>query len=116
MEPMNITAGYTPERCEVWGPTQNGEAAFAAVLEASGLPADKVDVYKTMLGGGFGRRGGYPNDYVTQAVQIAKQMPRTPVQMLWSREEDMLHGRHHPVMQCKLTGRLGARRKLTRLD
>ncbi len=115
MEPMNITARYTPERCEVWGPTQNGEAAFAAVLEASGLPADKVDVYKTMLGGGFGRRGGYPNDYVTQAVQIAKQMPGTPIKMLWSREEDMLHGRYHPVMQCKLTGGLDASGNLTGL-
>ena len=115
MEPMNITARYTPDRCEVWGPTQNGEAAFAAVLEASGLPADKVDVYKTMLGGGFGRRGGYPNDYVTQAVQIAKQMPGTPIKMLWSREEDMLHGRYHPVMQCKLTGGLDASGNLTGL-
>src|SRR6185436_11152636 len=57
MEPMNITVRYTPEKCEAWGPTQNGEGAFAAILAASGLPADKVDVYKTMLGGGFGRRG-----------------------------------------------------------
>src|SRR5207237_2112274 len=46
MEPMNATALYTPEKCEVWCGTQNGEAAFAAVLAASGLPADKCDVYK----------------------------------------------------------------------
>ncbi len=45
-------------------PTQNGEAAFAAVLAASGLPADKCDVYKINLGGGFGRRGAF-HDYVT---------------------------------------------------
>src|SRR2546430_8444827 len=115
MEPMTITVRYTPEKCEAWGPTQNGEGAFAAILAASGLPADKVDVYKTMLGGGFGRRGAYPNDYVTQAVLIAKQMPRTPVKLLWSREEDMLHGRYHPVMQCKLTRGLDASGKLTRL-
>ncbi len=115
MEPMNITARYTPEKCEVWGPTQNGEAAFAAVLQASGLPSDKVDVYKTMLGGGFGRRGGYPNDYVTQAVLIAKQMPGTPIKLLWSREEDMQHGRYHPVMQCKLVGGLDSSGNLTGL-
>jgi isoquinoline 1-oxidoreductase beta subunit len=115
MEPMNATARYTPDRCEVWGPTQNGEAAFAAVQAASGLPADKIDVYNTMLGGGFGRRGGYPNDYVTQAVLIAKQMPGTPVKMIWSREEDMLHGRYHPVMQCKLVGGLDASGNLTGL-
>ncbi|MEI4515033.1 molybdopterin cofactor-binding domain-containing protein, partial [Klebsiella pneumoniae] len=57
MEPMNATALYTADRCEVWCGTQNGEAAFAATLEASGLPADKCDVHKVMPGGGFGRRG-----------------------------------------------------------
>ena len=57
MEPMNATALYTPDKCEVWCGTQNGQAAFAAALEASGLPASKVEVYKDMLGGGFGRRG-----------------------------------------------------------
>src|SRR5499426_2371709 len=92
MEPMNATARYTPERCEVWVPTQNGEAAFAAVTAASGLPADKCDVYKIHLGGGFGRRGAF-HDYVTQAVHIAKQIPGTPVKLLWTREEDMTHGR-----------------------
>src|SRR5712692_4500541 len=115
MEPMNATARYTPDRCDVWGPTQNGEAAFAAVQAASGLPADKIDVHNNMLGGGFGRRGGYPNDYVTQAVLIAKQMPGTPVKLLWSREEDMLHGRYHPVMQCKLVGGLDASGNLSGL-
>jgi isoquinoline 1-oxidoreductase beta subunit len=115
MEPMNITVRYTPEKCEAWGPTQNGEGAFAAMLAASGLPADKVDVYKTMLGGGFGRRGAYPDDYVTQAVLIAKQMPGTPIKLLWSREEDMAHGRYHPIMQCKLVGGLDASGNLTGL-
>jgi isoquinoline 1-oxidoreductase beta subunit len=115
MEPMNITVRYTPEKCEAWGPTQNGEGAFAAILAASGLPADKVDVYKTMLGGGFGRRGAYPNDYVTQAVLIAKEMPGTPIKLLWSREEDMVQGRYHPVMQCRLVGGLDASGNLTGL-
>ena len=60
MEPMNATARYTADRCEVWVPTQNGEAAFAATLAASGPPADKCEVYKINLGGGFGRRGRLP--------------------------------------------------------
>ncbi len=107
MEPMNATARYTPERCEVWVPTQDGEASFAAVLAASGLPADKCDVYKINLGGGFGRRGAF-QDYVTQAVTIAKQMPGTPVKLLWTREEDMQHGFYHPIMMSKLTGGLDA--------
>src|SRR5258706_149086 len=71
MEPMNATARYTPEKCELWGPTQNGEGAFAQVLEASGLAADNVDVHNVMLGGGFGWRGTYPYDYVRQAVLFA---------------------------------------------
>jgi isoquinoline 1-oxidoreductase beta subunit len=103
MEPMNATALYTPDKCEVWVPTQNGEAAFAATIAASGLPADKCDVYKINLGGGFGRRGAF-HDYVTQVVLIAKEMPGTPIKLLWTREEDMTHGRYHPVMQAKLVG------------
>jgi isoquinoline 1-oxidoreductase beta subunit len=114
MEPMNATARYTPDRCEVWVPTQDGEASFAALLSASGLPANKCDVYKINLGGGFGRRGAF-QDYVTQAVLIAKQLPGTPVKLLWSREEDMLHGRYHPVMQCKLVGGFDASNNLTAL-
>jgi len=114
MEPMNATARYTPDKCEVWVPTQDGESSFAALLAVSGLPADKCEVYKINLGGGFGRRGAF-QDYVTQAVQIAKQMPGTPVKLLWSREEDMRHGRFHPVMQCKLTGAFDASNNLTGL-
>jgi isoquinoline 1-oxidoreductase beta subunit len=114
MEPMNATARYTPEKCEVWVPTQDGEASFAAVLAASGLPADKCEVYKINLGGGFGRRGAF-QDYVHQAVNIAKQMPGTPVKLLWSREEDMVQGRYHPVMQCKLVGAFDKDNNLTGL-
>jgi isoquinoline 1-oxidoreductase beta subunit len=105
MEPMNATARYTADRCEVWCPTQNGEAAFAAAVAASGLPTERCDVHKIDLGGGFGRRGAF-HDYVTQAVLIAKQIPGTPVKLLWTREEDMTQGRYHPVMQAKMTGGL----------
>jgi isoquinoline 1-oxidoreductase beta subunit len=114
MEPMNATARYTADKCEVWCGTQNGEAAFAAVLAASGLPADKCEVYKLMLGGAFGRRGAF-HDFVRQAVLIAKQMPGTPVKLLWTREEDMTQGRYHPITQCKLTGAFDAGNNLTGL-
>jgi len=113
MEPMNATALYTDDKCEIWGPTQNGEAAFAAVLEASGLPASKCEVHKVHLGGGFGRRGR--SDYVVQAVLIAKQMPGTPVKLIWSREEDMAHCSYHPITQCKLVGAFDASNNLTGL-
>lgn len=114
MEPMNATARWTPERCEVWTPTQNGEAALAAASEAAGLPAEKCEVHKLLLGGGFGRRGAV-HDWVRQAVEIARQMPGTPVKLLWSREEDMLHGRYHPVTQCKLRAGVDAQGNVTAL-
>ena len=113
MEPMNATAKWTPTRCEVWCPTQNGEAALAACAEAAGLTPAQCDVYKLHLGGGFGRRG--QTDYVRQAVAIAKEMPGTPIKMIWSREEDMLHGKYHPITQCKMTAGLDAQGNITAL-
>jgi isoquinoline 1-oxidoreductase subunit beta len=107
MEPMNTTALYTPEKCEVWCPTQSAEGVLAAIAETSGLPVAKCDVYKQLLGGGFGRRGAF-TDFARQAVQIAMQMPGTPVKLLWTREEDMTHDYYHPITQCKLRGGLDA--------
>ncbi len=113
MEVMNATVKWTPEKCEVWVPTQNGEAAHAAATDAAGLPAAQCEVYKIHLGGGFGRRGA--TDYVRQAVNIAKQMPGTPIKMIWSREEDMAQGRFHPVTQCKLVAGLDDKGEITGL-
>jgi isoquinoline 1-oxidoreductase beta subunit len=112
MEPMNATARYTPQRCEVWTPTQNGEAALAAASEASGVPLAQCEVYKTLLGGGFGRRGA-SQDWVRQAVAIAKELPGTPVKLIWSREEDIQHDKYHPSTQCKLVAGLDAQGNIT---
>ena len=114
MEPMNATARWTAERCEVWTPTQNGEAALAATAAAAGLQPARCEVYKLPLGGGFGRRGAV-HDWVTQSVLIAREFPGTPVKLLWSREEDMQHGRFHPITQCKLTAGLDAQGEITGL-
>ncbi|NNM73349.1 xanthine dehydrogenase family protein molybdopterin-binding subunit [Enterovirga aerilata] len=111
MEVMNATAVWTSDRCEVWTPTQNGEAALAAASEAAGLPALRCDVHKIHLGGGFGRRGAV-HDWVRQVVAIAKEMPGTPIKLIWSREEDMVHGKYHPITQCKLVGGLDDRGNL----
>jgi isoquinoline 1-oxidoreductase beta subunit len=105
MEPQNATALYTDDKCEVWGPTQNGEASLAAASAAVGLPIGKCEFHKTFVGGGFGRRGG-GQDYIRHAVLIAKQMPGTPVKMLWTREQDMTQDLYHPITQCKITAGL----------
>ena len=114
MEPMNATARWTEERCEVWCPTQNGEAALQAAAKAAGLPANRCEVYKIHLGGGFGRRGAF-HDFVEQAVRIAKQMPGTPIKLLWTREEDMLHGHYHPITKARMVGGLDSEGRLTGL-
>ena len=119
METMNATvkittgAGGAIERCEVWCPTQNGEAALAAAAEAAGLKPAQCDVYKLNLGGGFGRRGAH--DWLQQAVHIAKEFPGTPVKLIWSREEDMLHGKFHPITQCKMVAGLDGQGNVTGL-
>jgi isoquinoline 1-oxidoreductase subunit beta len=119
METMNATAKFTPPtagapaRCEVWTPTQNGESALAATAAASGLPLAQCEVYKLHLGGGFGRRG--MGDWIRQAVAIAKELPGTPVKLIWSREDDMQHGAYHPITQCKLQAGLDAQGNVTAL-
>jgi len=112
MEPQNATVLYTPDKCEAWASVQDGEQGLAATSEACGLPVAKCEFYKTFLGGGFGRRST-SLDYVRQAVLVAKEMPGTPVKLLWSREEDMTHGWYHPVTQAKLTAGFDADKNLT---
>ncbi len=108
MEPMTATAWFKDDgMLHVWTSTQNGEASMAAASEASGLPLEKVEVHKMMLGGGFGRRGA-PQDYVKQGVIIARQFTGKPVKMMWSREEDMQHGFYRPVSLVRMKAGLDA--------
>jgi isoquinoline 1-oxidoreductase beta subunit len=111
LEPMNATALFTSDRCEVWAPTQNAEDSLRAAAQAAGLPLEKCDLHKTFVGGGFGRRGA-PTDYVRQAVTVAKAMPGTPIKLLWSREEDTTHDSYHPISQCRMRAGLDAENQL----
>jgi isoquinoline 1-oxidoreductase subunit beta len=102
MEPQTCTAWLKPDGfLEVWTSTQNGEASMAAAAETAGLPLEKVEVHKMMLGGAFGRRGG-PQDFVRQGVAIAKAIPGVPVKMMWSREEDMQHDFYRPASVVRM--------------
>ena len=107
MEVMNATVRLSADKAEVWVPTQNAEASLAALSEESGVPLTKCEVYKHDLGGGFGRRGG-TQDYVRQAVAIAKEFPGIPVKLIWSREEDQAHDFFRPISQCRMSAGLDA--------
>lgn len=120
MEPMNATVKLTAgadgklARAECWVPTQNGEASHAALAAATKLPLTNCEIYKTDLGGGFGRRGGN-QDYVHQAAEIAKHFVGTPVKLLWSREEDQAHDFFRPIAQAKMAAGLDEAGNLTGL-
>jgi isoquinoline 1-oxidoreductase beta subunit len=107
MEVMNCTVKLSADKAEAWVPTQNLEASLAALSEASGVPLNKCEIHRHDLGGGFGRRGG-TQDYVHQAVEIAKAFPDVPIKMIWSREEDQAHDFYRPISQCKLSAGLDA--------
>ena len=114
MEVMNATVRLAGDKAEVWVPTQNAEASLAALSEASGIPLASCEVHRHDLGGGFGRRGG-TQDYVHQAVAIAKEFPGIPIKLIWSREEDQAHDFYRPISQCRLSAGLDADGKLTGL-
>ncbi len=114
MEVMNATVRLSGDRAEVWVATQNAEASLAALSEASGIPLANCEVHRHDLGGGFGRRGG-TQDYVHQAVAIAKQFPNVPIKLIWSREEDQAHDFYRPISQCRLSAGLDADGNLTAL-
>jgi isoquinoline 1-oxidoreductase beta subunit len=106
LEPQNCTAHVTGDRAEIWVPTQNGEAAMASAAHTLGIPPQNVVVHKTMLGGGFGRRG-VTQDFVPPAVLIAREVGR-PVKVLWSREEDTGHDYYRPVAMARMSAGLDA--------
>ncbi|WP_051235054.1 xanthine dehydrogenase family protein molybdopterin-binding subunit [Marinimicrobium agarilyticum] len=100
METLAATVRWRKNGCEMWGPTQVPGAALAALAEAAELPQDVCEIHTMRIGGSFGRRAA--TDYIRQATLIAKQIPDTPIKLMWTREEDMLQGRFHPVTQCRL--------------
>jgi len=104
MEPMNCTADVRPDRCEIWAPTQHPQGAQSAAAEITGLPIDAVTVHMTYLGCGWGRRSR--PDFVQDAVEASKQAG-APVQVLWTREEDMQHDFYRPAAHARCAGAIG---------
>jgi isoquinoline 1-oxidoreductase beta subunit len=94
MEPLNCTADVRTDSCVIWVPTQNPRDAKNRAIAITRLPSDAVTVNVTMIGGGFGRR--LEVDYVDEAVGLS-QAVNAPVQVVWTREDDMRHDYYHPL-------------------
>ncbi len=93
MEPMNCTADVRPDRCVVWAPTQNPQGVRQTAARLTGLSMGAVTVHTTFLGGGFGRRSGLA--VAADAIQASRLVGK-PVQVCWTREDDIRHGYHRP--------------------
>jgi isoquinoline 1-oxidoreductase beta subunit len=106
MEPMNATAHVTPHGAELWVPTQYQSMVRDVVAELLGLPREKVTVYTTAVGGGFGRRTEI--DYAVQAAKIARHIEQ-PVKLIWSREEDTSRGYFRPMAVMRLEAGLDSK-------
>ncbi len=104
MEPQTCTAHVTAAGVEIWAPTQDPATALATAAIAAGVPNDKVTVHRMLLGGGFGRRGPI-QEYVRQAVVIAKEF-KEPVKLVWSREQDVAHDLYRPCGMARLVAGL----------
>ena len=103
MEPMNCTASVSAGRCEVWAPTQNPQGSQAAAARLTGLPLDRVVVHPTYLGCGWGRRSR--TEFVEDAVETSMKLG-APVQVLWTREEDLRHDYYRPLARVRFDGGL----------
>ena len=108
MEPVNCTVHVRPDGCDVWVGTQVPTFTQTAAAKVTGLPKSKVQVHNHLLGGGFGRR--LEVDFITRAVQIAKQVTG-PVQVHWSREEDIQHDMYRPYYYDRIAAGLDAQGK-----
>jgi len=106
MEPMNCTALVANGRCEIWAGNQAPTLARWMAGKAAGIPTENVTVHTPFLGGGFGRRAEM--DVVVEAAAIAARVPGTPVQLIWSREEDLRHDAYRPMALARLRCALDA--------
>lgn len=94
MEPVNCTAHVTGDSCELWAPTQIPGAAADAVAAALNIPRDHIQVHVTFIGGGFGRR--LIQDYAVEAALLSREL-KAPVQVMWTREDDIRHDFYRPA-------------------
>ena len=109
MEPLNATAEVSNGHCEIWVGCQNPLGFRKAVAEALSVDEEKVTLHNQLMGGGFGRKSR--PDYAIQAAQIAKTVGR-PIQLIWSREEDIRQDFYRPAIQSRFKGGIDESGKL----
>ncbi len=110
LEPGNCTAKFENGKLELWAPSQTPGRGLQMASQALGLPPADITVHQLRTGGGFGRR--LANDYLVEAAWIAKQLPGTPVKLLWNREDDMRHDFYRPGGYQHMRGGVDASGKL----
>ena len=108
MEPMVCTAKYEGSRCEIWTGVQDPLNARSVAAKALGFDTSQITLHNHLLGGGFGRRLPFNFDYVDLAVRIAKELPSTPVKVIWTRENDIQHDYYRPAALSRHAGALDA--------
>jgi len=106
MEPMNVTLHAHDGKCEVWCPSQSADWTRSSIAAELGIAEPNVTVHTTFMGGGFGRR--YTADFQTEAAQIAKHLS-TPLQLVWTREDDMTHDFYRPAGMRRMRGAVDAK-------
>lgn len=110
LEPPNCIAHARADRCEVWAPTQDPGDVRAIVARTVGLPPDRVTVHPTRSGGGFGRR--LMVDYAAEAALLS-QRSGAPVQVVWTREDDLSHDFYRPAGRHRLRAALDGTGRVT---
>jgi isoquinoline 1-oxidoreductase beta subunit len=105
LEPMNTTVQVTADKVEIWSPTQTPTRLKKAVAKALGRPVEQVVLHVTLLGGGYGRR--LQADYALQAAQVAAEAGGAPVQLVWTREEDVGHDFYRKAVRSRYRAALG---------
>jgi isoquinoline 1-oxidoreductase subunit beta len=106
MEPLNCTALVQDGTVQLWVGSQAQTIDQGVAAAVAGVAPDKVVLNTTLLGGGFGRRANPVGDNVALAVEVAKRVPGVPVQLVWTREDDLAGGWYRPMAHHRITAHL----------
>jgi isoquinoline 1-oxidoreductase beta subunit len=105
MEPLACTAVVRKDGCTIWAPTQSVQFVQGVAMKLTGLPKESITIHTMFLGGAFGRK--FEQDFIIEAIEVAKELAGTPVKLVWSREDDMRHDFYRPCSYNEFSAGLG---------